>query len=138
MKKEENETKEKKRRGDRKDAWLVRGFDSMHYIMPYNLPRRTDNEAVLTETIDLTPIEEYLKKKNIEGIDFKYTFFHIIAAAIAKVIVLRPKMNYFYSGNKLWEKKEVSLSFVVKKQFTDNGEEALATVVSSEGGGESA
>lgn len=59
----------------------------------------------------------------------KYTFFHIIAAAIAKVIVLRPKMNYFYSGNKLWEKKEVSLSFVVKKQFTDNGEEALATVV---------
>ncbi len=129
VKKEEKETKEKKRRGDRKDAWLVRGLDSMHYIMPYNLPKRTDNEAVLTETIDLTPIEEYLKKKNVEGIDFKYTFFHVIAAAIAKVIVLRPKMNYFYSGNKLWEKKEVSLSFVVKKQFTDNGEEALATVV---------
>ncbi len=78
VKKEEKEIKEKKRRGDRKDAWLVRGLDSIHYIMPYNLPKRTDNEAVLTETIDLTAIEEYLKKKNVEGIDFKYTFFFFI------------------------------------------------------------
>ena len=68
MKKEEKEIKEKKRRGDRKDAWLVRGLDSMHYIMPYNLPKRTDNEAVLTETIDLTAIEEYIKKKNVDNV----------------------------------------------------------------------
>lgn len=101
----------------------------MHYIMPYNLPSRTANEAVLNETIDLTAIEEYLSKKNVEGVDFKYTFFHVISAAIAKTIALRPRLNYFYSGNKLWEKKEISLSFVVKKKFTDDGAETLATVV---------
>ncbi len=121
--------KEKKRRGDRKDAYLVRDVDSMHYIMPYNLPSRTANEAVMNETVDLTEIQKYIDKKNSGGIEFKYTFFHVIAAAIAKTIVLRPKMNYFYSGNKLWEKKEVSLAFVVKKKFSDDASETLATIV---------
>lgn len=119
----------KKRRGDRKDAYLVKVEDSMHYIMPYNLPGRTANEAVLNEKVELTAINEYLKTKNTEDIEFKYTFFHVICAAIAKAMVLRPRLNYFYSGNKLWEKKEISLSFVVKKKFSDDGEEALATVV---------
>ncbi len=120
--------KEKKRRGDRKDAWLVRDVDSIHFIMPYNIPGRTANEAVLNETIDITPIEEYLAKKNYEGIEFKYTFFHVITAAIAKTIVLRPKLNYFFSGHRLWEKKDVSISFTAKKKFADDGGEALATV----------
>ncbi len=120
--------KEKTRRGDRKDAWLVRDVDSIHFIMPYNIPGRTANEAVLNETIDITPIEEYLAKKNYEGIEFKYTFFHVITAAIAKTIVLRPKLNYFFSGHRLWEKKNVSISFTAKKKFADDGVEALATV----------
>lgn len=119
---------EKKRRGDRKDAYLVRDIDAMHVIMPYNMPGRTANEAVLNETIDLTAIEEYIAKKNEGGEEFKYTFFHVIAAAIAKAIVLRPKMNYFISGNRLWEKKDIRLSFIVKKKFSDDAEEAIANI----------
>lgn len=124
-----SENKRKKRRGDRKDAYLVRDLDSMHYIVPYNIPGRTANEAVMNETVDLTEIKKYVDKKNAGGEEFKYTFFHVIAAAIAKTIVLRPKMNYFYSGNRLWEKKEVSLSFVVKKKLADDSRETLATIV---------
>ncbi len=124
--------KEKKRRGDRKDAYLVRDVDSMHFVMPYNLPTRVANEAVLNEFVDITAMEEFLAKKNAgengEGVDFKYTLFHVISAAIAKTIVLRPKMNYFYSGNKLWEKKDIRLSFVVKKKFEDDSLEVLANV----------
>lgn len=123
-----SEKKEKRRRGDRKDAYLVRDVDSMHYCMPLMMGGRTENEAVLNETIDLTAIEKLLAEKNVEGIDFKYTFFHVIAAAIAKVILLRPKLNYFYSGNKLWERKDITLTFVIKKQFVDNSTEDLAII----------
>lgn len=123
-----SEKKEKRRWGDRKDAYLVRDVDSMHYCMPLMLGGRTENEAVLNETVDLTAIENYLAKKNYEGIDFKYTFFHVITAAVAKAIVLRPKLNYFYSGNKLWERKDITLSFVIKKQFNDNSTEDLAII----------
>ena len=79
--------KEKRRRGDRKDAYLVRGLDSMHIIMPFNIPKRTANEAVIVEKVDLTAIKKYLEVKNADNPEFKYTFFHVILAAIAKTIV---------------------------------------------------
>ena len=88
----------------------------MHYIVPYNIPGRTANEAVMNETVDLTEIKKYVDKKNAGGEEFKYTFFHVIAAAIAKTIVLRPKMNYFYSGNRLWEKKRGQPFFCRKEK----------------------
>lgn len=120
--------KEKRRLGDRKDAYLVRGLDSMHAIMPFNMPRRTANEAVIVEKVDLTAIKKYLEIKNADNPEFKYTFFHVILAAIAKTIVLRPYMNRFYSGDRLYQRKDISMSFVVKKKFADDAYEALAII----------
>lgn len=121
--------KAKRRRGDRRDARLVRETDSMHKYMPFLLPNRTDNEAVMREIADMTAVDEYIKKKNAGiGDGFKYTMFHVICAAIAKVIYLRPKMNYFYEGNRLYERNDISFSFVVKRKFDDRSEEALAII----------
>ena len=118
----------KKRWGDRKDARLIRKLDSMHVIMPYTGPQRTANEAVCVEEIDCTALEAYVEKLNANNPEFKYTFFHVICAAIAKTMVLRPKMNYFYSGRRLYEKDDIVLSFVVKRQFTDDSHEAMAII----------
>ena len=119
---------QKKRRGDRKDAYLVRESDPMHRLMPYMLPGRTANEAVMNEEIDLTSINAFLEKKNADDPEFRYTFFHVICAAMAKTIMMRPKLNRFYSANKLYQRKEISFSFVIKKKFTDDAAEALAFV----------
>lgn len=116
----------------RKDGVLIPETDPMHAIMPYTMKNRADNEAVLTETIDLTNIHAYLEKKNADDPKFKYTFFHVICAAIAKTIYLRPKMNRFYSGYRLYQRNEISLSFVVKRQFNDNADEVLAVVKADE------
>ncbi len=118
----------KKRLGDRKDGKLVRNADTMHRFMPYILPNRADNEAVVTETVDLSAVNEYLAKKNDPMPDFKYTFFHVICAAIAKTIALRPKLNRFYAGKKLYERNELSLSFTAKRRFEDHSDEALCIV----------
>lgn len=122
-----NEVREKKRRrGDRKDAYLVRDLDSMHKFMPYLLPNRCDNEACMSELIDLTEVNKYINKLNESNPSFKYTIFHIICAAIVKTIALRPQLNWFVSGYRIYERKAISISFVVKKQFEDNAYEALA------------
>lgn len=118
----------KRRRGDRKDGYLVRDIDSMHALAPYMLPNRADNEAFLTETLDMTNVIKYIDNKNADNPEFKYTFFHFLVAAIAKTIVLRPKMNRFYSGHRLYDRKDLLFSFVVKKQFSDSGMEVLATI----------
>ena len=127
--------KEQKRRfGDRKDGYRVKNLDSMHVIAPLIMPNRTDNEAVMNEVFDITALKEYLDKKNADSPEFKYTFFHVILAAIAKTIVLRPRLNRFYEGSKLFDRKDIIFSFVVKKQFEDDAHEALAIIKIDEDG----
>ena len=113
---------------DRKDAWYVDGLDPMHQYMAFMLPERTDNEAVLTEVFELAALEDYVAQKNADAPEFKYTFFHVICAALAKTLALRPRMNYFVAGRRYYEKKEISLSFVVKRTLEDGAEETLALV----------
>ena len=61
----------KRRRGDRRDAALLRETDALHFIMGIIYPNRADNEAYIAERIDLEPIKTYLAEKNVEGIAFK-------------------------------------------------------------------
>lgn len=116
----------KKRFGDRRDGRLLRELDSMHFIVPLIYPNRCDNEAYISERIDLTNINAYLKKKNENETVFPYTMFHVVVAALVKALTLRPKMNRFICNKNIYQRNEVSAAFVVKKLFSDDGGEALA------------
>ena len=118
----------KKKIGDRKDGKLIRDLDSLHFITGIIYPNRCDNEAFIGEVIDLTNVNEYLAKKNYDGIEYKYNLFQIIVTAILKMITLRPKMNRFIVNGNFYQRNEVSTSFVVKKLFSDQGAEALAFI----------
>ena len=48
--------KKRRRLGDRKDGVLLRDLDSMHFIVPLLYPNRCDNEASISERIDLTKL----------------------------------------------------------------------------------
>ncbi|MBQ9458554.1 MAG: hypothetical protein IJU66_01305 [Oscillospiraceae bacterium] len=116
----------RKRWGDRKDATLIRREDALHFIMGVVYPSRPDNEAYISERIDLTAINEYLAKKNTPDVDFKYTFFHLIVTAIVKTVTLRPKLNRFYVNGNYYQRDKVTTAFVVKKEFSDSSEEKMA------------
>ncbi len=120
--------KTKRRLGDRRDGVLLRDLDSMHYIVPLIYPNRCDNEAYISERIDLTNINAYLEKKNQNEKEFPYTLFHVIVAALIKTVTLRPKMNRFIANKNIYQRNSISASFVVKKQFNDESEEALAFI----------
>lgn len=116
----------KKRRGDRKDARWLRDLDAMHGIMPYIYPNRADNEAYICERIDLTNINRYIEEKNGENPEMQYKLFQLIVAAVVKTITLRPKMNRFVKGGRVYQRDLLTAAFVVKKEFSDDGGEALA------------
>ena len=120
---------QQKRMGDRFDATLVRKIDALHWFMPYLYPNRADNEAFIREEFDLTNLESFLEKKNA-GLDkaHRYTIFHAVCAAIVKTFTLRPQMNRFIKGCRLYQRDDLSLGFVVKKQFKDNADEGLAFI----------
>ncbi len=120
--------KQRRRIGDRKDAKLVRKLDGIHLIIPLIHPNRCDNEAFVSERIDLTNINTYLEKLNQGNPEFKYTMFHLIVTAIIRTFTQRPEMNRFIANNCLYEKNEISAAFTVKKQFSDSAGEGLAFI----------
>lgn len=127
------EMSNKKGRGDRKDGILLKNLDAMHYIMPLIYPNRCDNEAFISERIDLTNINAYLNEKNSDNPEYKYNFFQVIVTSILKVITLRPKMNRFIANGNIYQRNEVSASFVIKKIFSDESEEGMAFIRTKDG-----
>ncbi len=117
-----------KKYGDRKDGVRLKKISSMHAIMPLMYPNRCDNEAFISERIDLSNINAYLEKKNAENPEYAYNLFQIMVTAVLKVITLRPKMNRFIANQTMYQRNEVTASFTVKKLFSDNGSEALAKI----------
>lgn len=117
-----------KRLGDRRDGTLMRKIHPIHMIMPLMYPNRCDNEAFISECIDLTPVLAYLEKKNADNPAYRYNLFQVMVTAMLKTITLRPKMNRFITNQTMYMRDEVSAAFTVKKVFSDNGEEALALI----------
>lgn len=117
-----------RRLGDRRDGTLIRDLDSMHYIMPLMYPNRCDNEAFMTIHCNLEKTEEYLKKLNGQNPDVKYNIFQLVITACLKTIHLRPQMNRFIANKNVYQRKDITAAFTVKKTFSDDGEETLARI----------
>ena len=115
----------KKKFGDRKDGTLVRDADAMHVMIPHMFLHRCDNEAFIQEQLDLTAVEAYLAEKNVDA-EEKYTVFQICVTAMVKLLFLRPQLNRFIQGRRLYQRNVTSASFVIKKKFSDTGGEGLA------------
>lgn len=117
---------QKRKWGDRKDGIWLKDLPAMNRLMPGVMPNRCDNEAYINVDIDLRPLDAYLAKKNEGRTQDKYTYFHVISAAIGKAFVLRPRMNRFICNYKTYQHRKLTLAFVVKKQFNDKATEGLA------------
>lgn len=121
-------SKQKRHWGDRRDGRWVKGTPGLQTVMAHLMPNRTDNEVYLNDTIDVTELVRYLEKKN-EGLDYKITVFHCAITSLARMVRERPLMNRFIQGHRIYERNEISLSFVCKRRFTDHAEEALMVLV---------
>lgn len=115
----------KRKRGDRKDGRWVKEAPGLQTIMANLMPNRTDCEVYLHDTFDCTEILKYIEAKNTEHPEYKLTLFHCIVTGLARMVNERPLMNRFVQGGRIYERDQISLSFVCKRRFTDHSEEAL-------------
>ena len=97
--------------------------------MGYLFPKRTECEVYLNDIIDVTDLLKYIETKNLQHPDYKTTVFHCAIAVLARMVRERPLMNRFIQGYRMYERNEISLSFVVKRRFADGAEESLMTLV---------
>ena len=119
-----NEPKRQRRWGDRRDGRRVKA-PGLQTVMCYLWPYRTDCEVFLYDNIDATDLLAYLEKRNAEHPDYKTTLFHAAVTGMARMVKERPLMNRVIQGYRLYERDEITISFVVKRRFADGAEESL-------------
>lgn len=110
----------------RRDAVQVTDLDGLHAVFPYVMPKRTEAECALHTEVDITGLMEWIKEKN-ETEGKQYKLFHTICTAVGKTIFHRPLLNRFIAGRRYWQRNDITLSFVAKRQFADGAQESLMT-----------
>ncbi|MDD2180965.1 MAG: 2-oxo acid dehydrogenase subunit E2 [Bacilli bacterium] len=117
---------------DRRDGKYIKPEDSIHAIMPYLMKDRTEAEVYLQDFIDVTELKKYLNKKNKNIEDYKITVFHAFVTGISKTIYNRPVLNRFIAGKRIYQRNDVTISFVAKNKFSDDAEERLLVINAKE------
>ena len=120
--------KKKGRYGDHRDAHRVHA-PGLQTVMAYLMPKRTDCEVYLHDSIDATEAMKYLEAKNALHPEYKTTIFHCAIMGLARMVKERPLMNRFIQGYQIYERDKISISFVAKRRFADHAEESLLVLV---------
>jgi len=115
----------KKRKGETRDAYLVTDLDPLHMFMTSIMGTRTENEAVSKIEVPMDAIFDCLATLNANNPEFKYTFFHLVCAAVFRTFQERKMMNYFIRNDKIYERKDISVACTVKKAKVDGADEGL-------------
>jgi hypothetical protein len=106
--------------GRRADARPVENLSPMRRFMPYISPRRNDSVFYMFQDIEVEAALEFLEKKNRERPpERRMTLFHLFLRSTAQAMWLRPGVNRFVKGGRLWQREGVWLTFSAKREIRD-------------------
>ena len=114
-----------RKRGDRRDGVWIKDAPGLNVLMASLYPNRTDCEVYLKEEIDVTELLRFIEKKNGPDAPCKTTMFHCFVAMMARLLMERPYLNRFIQGRRIYQRNQITISFVAKRKFADHSEEAL-------------
>jgi hypothetical protein len=106
--------------GRRADAKLVTELSTMRRFMPYISPRRNDSLFYMMQEIEVEAALEFLAKTNANRpADRPITLFHLFLRSCAQGLYLRPGVNRFVKGGKLWQRDGEWITFSAKQEIID-------------------
>ena len=104
----------------RPDAKRVENLSPMRRFMPYISPRRNDSVFYMYQDIEVEAALEYLEKANRERPpERRLTLFHLFMRSTAQSMCLRPGVNRFVKGGRLWQREGVYVTFSAKREIAD-------------------
>jgi hypothetical protein len=111
----------------RHDGDLIRGLPAVRRVMPYLM--RTRNESVVfhESTYRVTSLLDWLEAYNLSHATHA-TVFHVLLYACGQALHARPELNRFVSSGRLYQRRGVQVSFVVKREMSDAGGETTVKV----------
>jgi len=112
----------KKRWGDRYDGRRIRTLDPFYKIIPYIMPSRIDSQNYFEDKIDITHTEAFLRWKR-KNSNMNISLLHVFIAAMVRTIALKPALNRFIAGQKIYARNEILVSLAIKKELKESSPE---------------
>jgi hypothetical protein len=106
----------RRRFGDRYDGRRLRSLDPFFKIIPYIMKNRMDSQIFFEEKVDITHTEAYIRKRNKTS-ETRISMLHVFIAAIVRTLALKPALNRFIAGQKIYARNEILVSLAIKKEM---------------------
>jgi len=104
----------------RHDGDLVRDVPPMRRVMPYLMRTRSGSTVFHDSVYRMPAAMAWLECYNRSHGEHA-TLFHVFAYACGQALLARPELNRFVSGGRLYQRRGVQISFVVKRELSDAG-----------------
>ena len=117
----------KKRRGDRKDARLVRKIHAFEKMYPYIMRGRNESTVAFKQQLRVENARAFLRELNQKN-NTSVTLFVLAVAALVRTIALRPWMNRFICGNRIYARDEIIVTFVSKQRRSEDAHDVILRI----------
>lgn len=107
--------------GNRSDGRRLRKISPIFLLMPHIMKRRSDAQVFYSQEIPLAPLDEYIAKKDAEGI--KMSYMAIIYSALVRIIAEKPLVNRFVMNGRVYARNSIDISLAIKKGMSETAEE---------------
>jgi hypothetical protein len=91
----------------RPDGDLVRGLPPVRGIVPYLMRGRNESAVYQESRYDVAAARRWLRAYN-RSHEARATLFQLVAFACARALQLRPGLNRFASGGRIYQRRGVS------------------------------
>jgi len=114
--------------GDRIDGRQVRTAQVMEQVTAYFMPNRTGANNLFSESVEITELERYIRRKRKEGLT-GFSITHAVLAAYVRTVARYPAINRFIAGQRIYSRGEdIAVCMTVKKELTAAAPDSLIKV----------
>jgi len=113
--------------GDRSDGVRLRKLSSFRKMFPYLMRTRTESVIYHSQRLRIGKTLAWLDRANTAR-EKKISLFHVVLAAGVRTLALRPEANRFVVGHRIYQRRTIDLSFVVKRELSEEAGETTVKI----------
>lgn len=107
--------------GLRTDGRKIKTIGPFFRVIPHVMKDRSDSHVYYTQDLPIKSLDEYIAKKEQEGIRMSY--MNIIYAALVRLLAEKPALNRFVMDGRTYARHGITISLAIKKEMTEEIEE---------------
>ncbi len=112
--------------GLRSDGRKIKSLGPFFRVIPHVMKERSDAHVYYTQDLPLKTLDEYIDKKEKEGIRISY--MNIIYAALVRLLAEKPALNRFVIDGRTYARHGITISLAIKKEMSEEIEETTLKI----------